>query len=86
MESHKPGFPAFPHSLEISSGLQQFNGVDGDHTYRKTTPEEVRKLQNWALARKGVVADVPGPKCNGCSSTLSRRPVIEDFVQRETVE
>jgi len=30
MESHKAGFPPFPHSLEIPSGFPHYHGLDGN--------------------------------------------------------
>src|ERR1700728_4194828 len=71
-ESHSAGFPSFPHSLEIPSGLPHFHGLDDEYRYTRTTPETSAKASNqdpWH--REGVVTDVPGPKCNGCSGTLT---------------
>jgi hypothetical protein len=33
MESHEAGFPPFPHSLEIPSGLPHFHGLGGEIMY-----------------------------------------------------
>jgi len=35
VESHKAGFPPFPHSLEILSGLPHFHGLYDEKRYSK---------------------------------------------------
>jgi hypothetical protein len=37
VESHEGGFPPFPHSLEIPSGLPHFHGLDGEIRYSEAT-------------------------------------------------
>jgi len=69
MESHKAGFPPFPHSLEIPTGLPHSHGLDDEGGIWK---QRQRLAQNRNLGpyhRKGLVTDVPGPMCNGCSGT-----------------
>jgi hypothetical protein len=67
MESHKAGFPPFPHSVEIPSGLPHSHGLDDEIRYLEAT-EMTQRFKPYH--RKGLVTDVPGPKCNGCSGTL----------------
>jgi hypothetical protein len=79
MESHKAGFPPFPHSLEIPSGLPHSHGLDDELSYLETTRQRPALNPNLGIyRRKGVVTDVPGPKCNGCSGTLT--PSRRDFI------
>jgi hypothetical protein len=40
MESHEAGFPPFPHSLEIPSGLPHSHGLGGDIGYLEATAKE----------------------------------------------
>jgi len=70
MESHKAGFPPFPHSLEIPSGFPHYHGLDGGLGLGATAKTSHNRNSSPQL-RKGLVTDVPGPKCNGCSGTLS---------------
>src|SRR3984957_5269692 len=65
MESHKTGFPPFPHSLEIPSGFPHSHGLD-DWTYFFSCP-----LNSNHRHRKGLVTDVSGPQRNACSGTLT---------------
>lgn len=65
MESHKAGFPPFPHSLEIPSGFPHFHGLD-DWIYLLSCP-----LNSNHRHPKGLVTDVSGPKRNACPGTLS---------------
>jgi hypothetical protein len=72
LESHKAGFPPFPRSLEIPSGLPHSHGLDDEIRYSETTKDPVLNPDLSPYHRKGLVTDVPGPKCNGCSGTLRR--------------
>ena len=65
MESHEAGFPPFPHSLEIPSGLPHFHGLD-DWVYVFSCP-----LYSNHRYRKGLVTDVSGPQRNACPGTLN---------------
>jgi len=64
MESHEAGFPPFPHSLEIPSGLLHSHGLDG-WIYVLSYP-----LNSNHRHRKGLVTDVLGPQRNACPGTL----------------
>src|ERR1700684_1215543 len=64
MESHEAGFPPFPHSLEIPSGLPHSHGLDG-WIYVLSCP-----LNSTHRHRKGLVTDVSGPQRNACPGTL----------------
>jgi hypothetical protein len=70
MESHKAGFPPFPHSLEILSGLPHFHGLYDEKRYSEARAKTNPNFKLKPYHRKGLVTDVPGPKCNGCSGTL----------------
>ena len=65
MESHKTGFPPFPHSLEIPSGFPHSHGLD-DWIYVFSCP-----LNSNHRHRKGLVTDVSGPQRNACPGTLT---------------
>ncbi len=72
VESHEAGFPPFPHSLEIPSGLPHFHGLGSEIMYLEGTAKTSPRPDNLSpYRRKGLVTDVPGPKCNGCSGTLT---------------
>src|ERR1700691_3038077 len=60
MESQEAGFPPFPHS----------HGLDCGHVSKVNNKRKARKPDLRPWHRKGLVTDVPGPKCNGCSGTL----------------
>src|SRR5258707_13393090 len=68
MESQEAGFPPFPHSLEIPSGLPHSHGLDCWHISRC---KSMRDRNPRPLDLKGVVMEVLGPKCNERSSTLT---------------
>jgi hypothetical protein len=68
MESHEAGFPPFPHSLEIPSGLPHSHGLDG-WIYVLSYP-----LNSNHRHRKGLVTDVSGPQRNACPGTLRAQP------------
>ncbi len=76
MEIHKAGFPPFPHSLEIPSD---------SHITRPrrrvrclgATAKTSRNLNSNPQLRKRLVTDVPGPKCNGCSGTLTLKTAVQ---------
>src|SRR5438128_987493 len=70
MESHKAGFPPFAHSVEIPSGLPHSHGLDYETKYSEATAKTSPKPDLSPYRRKGVVTDVPGPKCNERSGTL----------------
>jgi hypothetical protein len=65
MESHKAGFPPFPHSLEIPSGFPHSHGL-GDWIYVFSC-----SLNSNHRHRKGLVTDVSGPQRNACPGTLT---------------
>jgi len=65
MESHKAGFPPFPHSLEIPSGFPHSHGLD-DWIYVFSCP-----LNSNHRDRKGLVTDVSGPQRNPRPGTLT---------------
>jgi hypothetical protein len=65
MESHKAGFPPFPHSLEIHSGFPHSHGLDDWICVFSCL------LNSNHRHRKGLVTDVLGPQRNGCSGTLT---------------
>jgi hypothetical protein len=65
MESHEAGFPPFPPSVEIPSGLPHFHGLD-DWVYVFSCP-----LYSNHRYRKGLVTDVSGPQRNACPGTLN---------------
>jgi hypothetical protein len=71
MESHNTGFPPFPHSLEIPSGLPHSHALDDGIRNLEATVKTNCKRQFEPWHREGLVTDVPGPKCNGCSGTLT---------------
>jgi hypothetical protein len=64
MESHKAGFPPFPHSLEIPAEFPHSHGLD-DWIYGFSYP-----LNSNHRHRKGLVTDVSGPQRNACPGTL----------------
>src|SRR3954466_12206995 len=71
MESHKDGFPPFPHPLEIPSGLPHSHSFDdGENMYldRQTPP---KTLDQSHFQRRGVVNHVSGLKRKGCPGTLN---------------
>jgi hypothetical protein len=66
--SQEAGFPCFPHSLEIPSGLPHSHGLDCWHIPKGQKQERPNPRP---LDLKGVVMEVLGPKCNERSSTLT---------------
>ena len=68
MESHSAGLPPFPHSVEIPSGLPHSHGHGGETRYLE---DKYKSRESGATLRKVVVTDVPGPRCNGGSGTLT---------------
>jgi len=70
MESHKAGFPPFPHSLEIPSGFPHYHGLGDEKRYLEARAKTSANPELKPYHRKGPVTDVSGPKCNGCSGTL----------------
>ncbi len=79
MESHKAGFPPFPHSLEIPSGFPHSHGLDDDGSlsFKATaeTKNPSRQPQFEPSTRKGLVTHVLGPKRNACPGTLIHQEV-----------
>ena len=71
MESQEAGFPPFPHSLEIPLVFPHSHGLDCGHVSKVNNKRKARKPDLRPFHRKGLVADVPGPKCSGCSGTLT---------------
>src|SRR5277367_2342059 len=71
LESQEAGFPPFPHSLEIPLGFPHSHGLDCGHVSKVNNKRKARKPDLRPFHRKGLVTDVPGPKCNGCSGTLT---------------
>jgi len=68
VESKEAGFPPFPHSLEIPSGLPHSHGLDYWHISKvQSMRDRIPRL----LDLKGVVMEVLGTKCNERSSTLT---------------
>jgi hypothetical protein len=74
MESHEAGFPPFPYSLEIPSGLPHSHGLDG-WIYVLSCP-----LNSNHRHRKGLVTDVSGPQRNACPGTLRRVTTLHSEV------
>ena len=70
MESQEAGLPPFPHSLEIPLGFPHSHGLDCGHVSKVNNKRKARKPDLQPFHRKGLVTDVPGPKCNERSSTL----------------
>src|SRR5277367_2213816 len=70
LESQEAGFPPFPHSLEIPLGFPHSHGLDCGHVSKVNNKRKARKPDLRPFHRKGLVTDVPGPKCNERSSTL----------------
>src|SRR5882757_7294536 len=70
MESQEAGVPPFPHSLEIPLGFPHSHGLDCGHVSKVNNKRKARKPDLRPFHRKGLVTDVPGPKCNERSSTL----------------
>jgi hypothetical protein len=58
MESHKAGFPPFPHSLEIPSGFPHSHGLDDEIRDLEATAQTSLKLgeerAERALAKKNI--------------------------------
>jgi hypothetical protein len=54
VESHKAGFPPFPHSLEIPSGFPHFHGLDGGLVFRSNGKDQP---QAQFKPRKGLVTE-----------------------------
>jgi hypothetical protein len=74
MESHKAGFPPVPHSMEILSGLPHSHGLDNEIRFLNANGEVPALNRSLNLHRReGLVTKAPGPKCNGCSGTLTLR-------------
>ena len=70
MESHKAGFPPFPHPLEIPAGIptlprlrRRLSCIED-----RQSPPETRNQSH--SHRKGLVNHVPGLKRKGCPGTL----------------
>jgi hypothetical protein len=80
MESHKAGFPSCPHSLGIPSGLPHSHGLDDEIRYLEATAKTRRSKPRH---RKGLVTNVPGPKCNGCSGTLTSQEGLVSLFRAE---
>jgi hypothetical protein len=70
MESHSAGFPPFPHSLEIPSGLPHSHSLGDEKRYLEARAKTSPIPNSSPYHRKGLVTDVSGPKCNGRSGTL----------------
>src|SRR5258708_3915081 len=83
MESHKAGFPPFPHSLEIPSRFPTLPRPRRRVRCLGATAKASHNLNSSPQLRKGLVTDVPGPMCNGCSGTLSpqRRGLASVFAR-----
>lgn len=74
MESHKAGFPPFPHPLEIPAGFPHYHGYGYDYhgSEDRQSPPETRNQSH--SHRKGLVNHVPGLKRKGCPGTLRAMP------------
>jgi hypothetical protein len=70
-ESHKSAFSPFPLSLEIPSGLPHLHGLYDEKRYSEARAKTNPNFKLKPYHRKGLVMDVPGPKCNGCPGTLT---------------
>ena len=79
MESQEAGFPPFPHSLEIPSGLPHSHGLGCWHISKY---KSMRDRSQGLLDLKGAVTEVLGPKCNERSSTLTPLPCLLSMVRR----
>src|SRR5260370_33914761 len=70
MESHKAGFPPLQ---TLWKSLRYYHIPTASTARFGIEKQRQRPTLNPNLSlypRKGVVTDVPGPKCNGCSGTL----------------
>jgi hypothetical protein len=71
MESHKAGLSTLPtlfgNPFGIPTFLRPLRPVRYLETIVKTSPRP--NLNPYQ--RKGLVTDAPGPRCNGCSGTLT---------------
>jgi hypothetical protein len=75
MESHKAGFPPFPHPLEIPAGFPHYHGY-GDDYHGSEDRQSPPKTRNQSHShRKGLVNHVPGLKRKGCPGTLKMTAV-----------
>ncbi|MGA8629110.1 MAG: hypothetical protein WB573_02115, partial [Terracidiphilus sp.] len=85
MESHEAGFPLFPHSLEIPSGLPHFHGLGGEIMYLEATAKTGPRPDNLSpYRRKGLVTDVPvhSQHCaSGAPDTLRPWPFASTLLQ-----
>src|SRR5580698_361174 len=57
------GFPPFPHSLEIPSGLPHSHDLDDGIVYLEAQQEQHPEMSTRAKTPQGT--------CNGCSGTLT---------------
>jgi hypothetical protein len=76
MESQEAGFPPSHTPLEIPSGLPHAHDLDDERGIQEQEQRPVINTDSSPQHRKGFVTDVPGPKCNEGSDTLS------DAIQR----
>jgi hypothetical protein len=61
-ESHKAGFPTFPYSVEISSGLPHSQGLDDEIRYLEATAETNEQAQIKPAAPQGSRNGCPRSK------------------------
>jgi hypothetical protein len=71
MESHKAGFPPFPHPLEIPAGFPHYHGYGDDYHVSEDRQSPPKTRNRSHSHRKGLVNHVPGLKRKGCPGTLS---------------
>src|ERR1700744_4168519 len=76
LESHEAGFPPFPHSLEVPSGLPHSHGL-GDRLYVFSCSPHTNHRH-----RKGVVTNVSGPQRNACPGTLTQGVLLQFLSQQ----
>jgi hypothetical protein len=62
VESHKAGFPRFPHALEISSGLPHSRRLDDESRYLEAMAK---------TSSNDSEASSPRGTCNQCPGTLN---------------
>jgi hypothetical protein len=74
MESHKTGFPRFPHSLEIPSGLPHFHGLDYKIRYFEAMAKISSKSPLKPLLLQKIVRSAVG--WTAVSGHLDGRPFM----------
>jgi hypothetical protein len=67
----KPGFPPFPHPLEIPAGFPHYHGYGDDYHISEDRQSPPKTRNQSHSHRKGLVNHVPGLKRKGCPGTLT---------------